>query len=206
MKKVSLLLSALLFSVAFYSQNNNTKVPSEPIRQSNISLGVKGGFGHSFIAPYRNFGFNPSWNAGLSALLSPWAHWGLGMDVVWSSEGATFIDKSDDIKRKYQTEQDYIRVPIKAIYFFHTYERDFRPKVSFGPTVGFLVSESKSAGTRNFDAGATLTAGFNYRLIRAVWLTVDATYYQGLVDTYTGNAENDLNGNMRLDLGVSFGF
>lgn len=202
MKKISILLTALTLTLAGQAQNNNDKIPSEPIRQSRFSLGVKGGFGHSFIMPYNNFKFNPSWNAGLSAVVSPWAHWGIGMDVNYSAEGATFDYADHDV----QNRLDYVRVPLKAIYFFRTYEMDFRPKVSLGPTLGFLANDPNTIKANSFDLGGTLTAGFNYRLVRAVWLTMDASYYQGFLDTYNSNTDTDLNGNVRLDIGVSFGF
>lgn len=202
MKKLTIALSALFISLTAVSQNNNAIVPSEPIRQSNFSLGVKGGFGHSFIAPYSNYKFNPTWNAGLSAVVSPWAHWGIGLDANYSSEGATFNVSDKEINYTL----DYIRVPLKAIYFFRTYENDFRPKVTLGPTLGFLVNETNSSNAASFDFGANASLGFNYRLIRAVWLTADINYFQGFTDVYSDNSEKDLNGNVRLDLGVSFGF
>jgi hypothetical protein len=40
---------------------------------------------------------------------------------------------------------------------------------------------------------------------RAVWLTVDAGYYHGLMDVYPGG-DNNMNGNARLDIGMNFGF
>lgn len=202
MKKISLLLTALSLTLAIRAQTNNDKIPSEPIRQSRFSLGVKGGFGHSFLMPYSNYEFNPSWNAGLSAVISPWEHWGVGVDVNYSAEGATF-DYGD---HTIQNNLDYLRVPLKAIYFFRTYEMDFRPKISLGPTVGFLVNDPNTLKANSFDLGGTFNVGFNYRLIRAVWLTVDAGYYQGFLDVYDANTDTDLNGNMRLDVGVSFGF
>jgi hypothetical protein len=43
-------------------------------------------------------------------------------------------------------------------------------------------------------------------LARAIWFNADASYYHGFIDAYNGNAENDYNGNIRLDLGISLGF
>lgn len=184
------------------AQNNNTIIPVQPIGQSKFSLGVIGGFGHSFVIPYQDYTFNSSWNAGLSAVFSPWSHWGIGMDAVYSSEGSA-IQKND---LTYSYQLDYIRVPVKAIYFFNKYENDFRPKIAFGPSLGFLVNEAGSTNANTFDLGANLAAGFNYRLMRAVWLNADLNYYQGFLDVYSSNSLNEKNGNVRLNLGLSFGF
>ena len=201
MKKIILSIS-LLVSGLCAAQNNNTIIPVQPIEQSKFSLGVVGGFGHSFIVPYQDYSFNSSWDAGLSLVFSPWTHWGIGMDAVYSSEGSA-IQKNDVT---YKTQLDYVRVPVKAIYFFKTYESDFRPKITLGPSFGFLVNEVNSTNAASFDLGANVSAGFNYRLMRAVWFNADVNYYQGLLDIYSTNSLNDMNGNIRLNLGLSFGF
>jgi hypothetical protein len=194
---------ALFGSTLGFSQNNNDKVPAEPIKQSEFSIGLKGGFGHSFIMPYSNYTFNSSWDAGISATYSPWQHFGVGLDALYSQEGGSFIYRDSEIRT---TTLNYVRVPVKAIYFFNTYEHDFRPKISIGPTVGFLMSESNSSSANFLDLGANATLGFNYRLARAVWLNADASYYHGFMDVYDSNVENDNNGNIRLDIGISLGF
>jgi len=202
MKKISLSLLMISSSLFGIAQNHNTIVPPDPIQQSKFSIGITGGYGHSFIVPYKNYAFNSSWNAGISAVYSPWIHWGVGLDAIYSAEGSTFT--SGDVK--YTTGLDYVRVPVKAIYYFKEYENDFRPKVSLGPTLGFLVNESNSRGANSFDFGANLAVGFNYRLVRAVWLNAELSYYQGFLDVYNGNSEHDANGNLRANLGLSFGF
>jgi hypothetical protein len=201
MKKI--ILSALLFlGVHAFAQNNNTIVPVPPIEQSKLSIGFMGGYGHSFIMPYQNYTFNSSWEAGLSSTYSNWAHWALGFDITYSSEGSS-LKVSD---QTYKTQLDYIRVPMRAIYFFKDYEDDFRPKITLGPTLGFLVNEVNSTGASAFDLGGSVSLGFNYRLMRAVWLTADVNYYQGFLDVYSDNSLNDMNGNARINLGLSFGF
>jgi hypothetical protein len=197
------IFSVILFcSVPCIAQNNNTIVPVSPIEQSRLSIGFMGGFGHSFIMPYQNYTFNSSWEAGLSSTYSDWAHWGLGFDITYSSEGSR-LRISD---QTYKTQLDYIRVPMRAIYFFKTYADDFRPKITLGPTLGFLVNEVNSTGASSFDLGGSLSVGFNYRLMRAVWLTADADYYQGFLDVYSDNSLTEMNGNVRINLGLSFGF
>lgn len=209
MKKVFLTLALVTISILGHSQNNSKVIPPEPIEQSKFSIGVIGGFGHSFLMPYSNTAFCPSWNAGISAIYSPWQHWGVGLDALYSAEGAKFYYQngaSDQSDLTIHRELDYVRVPVKVIYFFRTYEKDFRPKVSLGPTLGVLVNEKNSSNASSVDLGANLTLGFNYRIARAIWINVDANYYQGFLDTYSGNSETDLNGNIRLNAGINFGF
>ncbi|MBL7921796.1 MAG: PorT family protein [Bacteroidia bacterium] len=202
MKKITILLAFVLTAVISYSQNNNSIIPPKPIEQSKFSIGVKGAFGHSFLMPYSNPSFMPSWDAGMSAIYSPFEHLGFGIDGTYSREGVKF----ETPEYTSETELNYVRVPVKVIYFFRDYEKDFRPKVAIGPTIGFLTNKGENAGYNKTDIGANASLGFNYRLLRAVWLNLDASYYQGLTDVYKSNNEKDLNGNVRLNLGLSFGF
>ena len=209
MKHVFATIDLVACSLSAYSQGNNNKIdPPAPIEQSKFSIGVKGGFGHSFMMPYENFIFCPSWDAGVSGIYAPGKHWGLGVDVLYSMEGAKFEYMDPETGKGYdrQVTLDYIRIPVKAIYFFRDYTKDFRPKVSLGPSLGILVGEVNSRNASSIDLGGKLTAGFNYRIARAIWINVDASYYQGFMDIYSSNSENDLNGNVRLDAGINFGF
>jgi outer membrane protein W len=202
MKKLFILLTFAYASAVGYSQSNNSIIPPDPIEQSKFSIGVKGAFGHSFLMPYSKPSFMSAWDAGLSAIYSPFEHLGFGLDATYSREGVKF-ETPEYIST---TELDYIRVPVKVIYFFRDYDKDFRPKVAIGPTIGFLTNKGDNSGYNTTDIGANASLGFNYRLLRAVWLNMDASYYQGLTDVYKSNNEKDLNGNVRLNLGLSFGF
>ncbi len=209
MKHLLTTITLIASSLAAFSQDNNNKIETPaPIEQSKFSIGLKGGFGHSFIMPYRNYIFCPSWDAGISAIYAPGTHWGIGLDALYSMEGAKFeyLDPVSGNGYDRQVTLDYVRIPVKAIYFFRDYDKDFRPKVSLGPSLGILVGEVNSTNARSIDLGGKFTAGFNYRVARAIWINVDASYYQGFMDVYSGNSENDLNGNVRLDAGINFGF
>ena len=202
MKKLTLILAFVTGSMVSFSQNNNSIIPPDPIEQSKFSVGVIGGFGHSFLVPYSNPAFMPSWNVGLSAIFSPFEHAAFGIDALYSAEGVKF----NNAEYSSVTQLNYVRIPVKAIYFFRDYKHDFRPKFAIGPTIGFLANASDNPGFNNIDLGANASLGFNYRLLRAVWLNMDASYYQGFTDVYNGNTETDLNGNARLNVGLSFGF
>lgn len=210
MKKILILLSCITTSLSF-SQNNNKLDPPVPAEQSVFSLGPQGGFGHSFICSSTEASrFQPSWDAGISAVYSPWVHWGFELDARYSVEGRRVerdVRQGDVIYTVTSISQlNYFRIPIKGVYFFRTYEHDFRPKVTLGPSIGFLTGEMNSVGARSVDFGANASLGFNYRLVRAIWLTADVNYYQGFLDVYENTSERELNGNVRVDLGVSFGF
>jgi hypothetical protein len=210
MKKILLFLSCIASPYFSFSQNNKID-PPVPAEQSSFSLGPQGGFGHSFIhSSTESSIFQPSWDAGISAVYSPWVHWGFELDARYSVEGRRIEKKviHGDVTNTVVsvTQLDYFRIPLKGVYFFRTYEHDFRPKITLGPSIGFLTNQINSVGAKSVDFGVNGSLGFNYRLVRAIWLTADVNYYQGFIDIYDNTAERELNGNIRLDLGVSFGF
>lgn len=204
MKKVIMIAGCMLGVLACFSQNNNKLDPPVPVQQSVFSIGPQGGFGHAFITPYKGSKFQPSWDAGIAAIYSPGVHWGVELDIRYSAEGCKIVDVEN--KSTNAMYLRYARIPLKAVYFFNRYEDDFRPKISLGPAIGFLTEEVNSNGAKSVDFGANASLGFHYRIVRAIWFTADVNYYQGLVDVYDKTAEKEMNGNLRLDLGVSFGF
>lgn len=203
MKKIVLSVTLFTTSISF-AQNNNNLDPPVPVKQSVFSLGAQGGFGHSYLTNFSNKKFQPSWDAGIVAIYSPGVHWGVELDVRYSAEGVKV--ENVETKRDHSVYLRYIRIPLKATYFFRKYEDDFRPKISLGPEIGFLNEEVNSMGANTFDFGLNGSIGFHYRLVRAIWFTADVNYYQGFIDTYDVTQANELNGDVRLDLGLSFGF
>ena len=119
------------------------------INAQTFSIGPTGGFGHSWI--HNSDGdtkFNPAWNAGLSFIYSTKSSFGIGADVKYSAEGN---------KRDFQTtgpadgpidvtgtiNANYIRVPLKLIYFGANNDNAVRPKIYAGPSFGFLTSANE---------------------------------------------------------------
>lgn len=206
MKKIVTIVSCLGFSLALFSQNDNStnnNTIASPAEQSVFSVGVHGGFGHSYITSSNDSQFHPSWDAGIATIYAPWANWGVELGVRYSVEGSKNINPLNNTT--YTTELRYLRVPLKAVYFVGPYENDFRPKLSLGPVIGFLQDETNSIGAKSIDFGATASVGFHYRLVKAIWFTTDLKFYQGFIDTYPQTSNNDLNGNIRLDIGINFG-
>ncbi len=193
------------------------------VSQSN-SLGINAGFGHSWIKNHRNVQFNPHGNVGLCYVHSTKSSFGLGADLKFSFEGgqeeyvvgATIFENTTDL--------NYIRVPLKAIYFFGKYGQKIRPKIFAGPSVGFLVGandkvRNMTTGSilldrksdddyHNFDIGLQACVGFNYRLVKNTWFTTDLNYYngfKGISQNNTSTTPRYINNNVALNIGVNWG-
>lgn len=164
-----------------------------------FTIGSKFGYGHSFIRPYGG-GFNGSWLVGLTTQLMTSEHLGFGADALYSSEGGrvVLVDGTSG-----DTEIDYLRVPLRVIYAMGESGSDFRPRIAAGPTFGINMAEG--TGYKDMDFGLSGSLGFNYQMLQGLWLGVDAAYYHGLMDIYAGNSVSESNGNLRLELSLTFG-
>jgi hypothetical protein len=196
MKKLIVLGCFLLAGTFAFSQDALTP------KVSKFSIGPSFGYGHAYMTPY-NSEFFPTWSVGLVSNYSPYEHFGVGLDVRYSSEGSR--TKIEGGTRT--TELNYIRIPVKAIVYFRKYEDDFRPKLTVGPSFGFLVSENDPYDSHAwpFDAGVNASLGFNYRLREAIWLNTDVNFYQGLTDVRKESGVQERNANIGLNLGIAFG-
>lgn len=161
----------------------------------NLSFGPTVGIGHSWTSSKgsldRRFHVAPS--IGGKLVYSFISNWGLSADVRFSGEGQTIGEDKDN---KIVARANYIRIPLQALYFFGKFGDEFRPKVSIGPSFGFLVGGQNKryddgdvinkTKTKNvaegFDFGVMVAAGFNYRLAKSTWLNADLGYYNGLVN------------------------
>jgi len=129
MKKSLLIAGFLLTGFIAYSQDKTA------IKTKAFSIGPSGGLGHSFMYPYITRGMFLGSNLGVMSIYAPWEHWGIGLDVRYSMEGS----KTRSLEGPRETDLDYVRVPIKGIYFFKHQEDDLRPKITLGPSLGFLA-------------------------------------------------------------------
>ncbi|HUQ64934.1 MAG TPA: porin family protein [Flavitalea sp.] len=182
------------------------------VQAQNLSFGPTIGFGHSWTnAPLVNAErtFHPSYNIGGKMVYSFVTHWGISGDIKFSSEGQTVKIINSDAKIK--ARGNYIRIPLQGIYFFGKFGDMVRPKISVGPSFGFLIggkitntlndTESKTTDSwNNFDFGINAAAGANIRIARATWLNLDATYYHGL----TNVPKFDVKGKYR-SIGINIG-
>ena len=177
--------------------------------QLNLSLGPNAGFGHTWTSGSGDNTYQPAGNFGLAAVYSHNNHLGLGVDLKYSIEGGKKEIANVDVK----TRLNYLRIPIKGIYFFRDYGASLRPKISLGPSFGFLVGgkqEIESTETdvkdsyKSFDVGLLGSAGLHYNLVTNTWLHFDVSYYHGLSDI-SESAETNRNRNIGINLGVAFG-
>nr|WP_294862305.1 porin family protein [uncultured Fluviicola sp.] len=202
MKKILMIVAAVLTFATAFSQENPEK--------KTFSIGPSIGFGHTGIRNTVGTDiFKPSWSAGVIFNYSSLKHVGFSADVLWSMEGARVESEGSEADLTLQ----YIRVPLKFAYYFGEFEDNFRPKVTVGPSMGFLisgVSDSDVEGGSNvnvksfyntFDIGLNASIGFNLKLATNIWLNTDFNYYTG----FTAIRNNQYNSNFGVKLGVAFG-
>lgn len=204
MKKILTIAAAVFTFSAAFSQEE----PGKPTKI--FSIGPSVGFGHTGVrnTPSRDL-FKPSWSAGLIINYSKSEHVGFAADVLYSIEGGLVEKRNDGIETDLTLQ--YLRVPLKFAYFFGAFEDDFRPKITLGPSMGFLLKADRDVegvGTTNvissyqsFDIGLNASVGFNWKLGTNVWLNTDLNYYTGFIAIQA----DQYNSNFGLKLGVAFG-
>jgi len=188
-----------------------------------ISLGPVAGFGHSWVSNMTGTAnFKASPNLGVGMIYSKDPHWGWGAELDVSHEGY----KMDMGVNTVAVNPVYLRLPLRAYYFFGPVSSSVRPKVYLGPSFGFKVDEvqymngNKMANSdvmattynmnsdmfNSFDIGMNAGAGINVKLMRATWLNMDLGYNLGFLDAVNDAANNtNLNQNLRFNAGLLFG-
>ncbi len=221
MKKVLLLGSALVLGTFLNANAQEAKT-----RQSGVqytSLGPVIGIGGSRISNMpgsENMKIVPYIGVGL--VYARDAHWGWGGELAISHEGY-----STDLGLNTMTVNPvYLRMPLRAYYFFGDYKSAVRPKVYLGPTFGVKLDEVQYMnGTkmnnsdvaplyptstnqfRTFDVGFNTGAGLNVRMAKGVWLNMDMGYNMGFIDAVKDavNSNYNVNENLRFNAGILFG-
>jgi hypothetical protein len=207
MKKT--LLSIALIAASFV-------MLSEAKAQDNLSLGVKGNFGHSWMNGDGKNVFKPSYGAGLRLVYSANANLGIGGDLSFSAEGSKkeFSEGQTEVR----TNLNYIRLAPQVLYFFGEYGDAVRPKIYAGPSLGFLVGGKTKTTVGNtttsidsrdnyngFDAGALLGAGINCRVAPGKWLNLDLAYTHGFIDQTKADNTTAYNRNIVVGVGLTWG-
>ncbi len=195
MKRLIIASAALLLAISASAQG-------EPARKA-FSAGPIMGIGHSWMTPTKYSEYKPAMSAGVFAIYSPIEHWGVGMDVRYSIEGS-----KKDYPEGGIANQDfhYLRVPLKAIYFFGDWGDDFRPKIAVGPSMGFLIRSQIPYYTseNKFDFGLHASGGFNYRIYGNTWLNADVGCYHGFTDALENTNQRERQNNIMMNLGIGF--
>ncbi len=202
MKKILIMAAVLLTSPTVFSQDAPEKTTK------TLSIGPSVGFGHTGLRNTTGTDiFKPSWRAGIILNYSSRKHVGFAADVLWSMEGSKVQDNGFEA----DLSMHYIRVPLKFAYYFGDFEDDFRPKITIGPSMGFLLKadgyvEGLEAvdvtdNYEKFDIGVAASLGFNWKLATNIWLNTDFNYYTA----FTSVLDSQYNSNFGLQLGVAFG-
>jgi outer membrane protein W len=207
MRKFTILF--LLLIVVFFSNAQKT------------SLGITSGFGHSWLTnnDAGDVKFNPSWNAGLCFLYRINKNFGLGADIKYSTEGNKYVYKPQSIDFSPPTitqwsNFNYVRIPLKFIYFIGNKEHKIQPKLYLGPDIGLITTrsitqkiagEKSKAGAQAYykigDIGFTTGAGLNFKLSKTAFLSTDVAYYNGF--TNIAKLDKDIhNRNIQLNVGL----
>ena len=207
MKKTFLSISIIAASFILLSDVN---------AQDNLSLGVKGNFGHSWMNGDGKNLFKPSYGAGLRLVYSANAHLGIGGDLSFSAEGSK--KELSEGQTEVCTNLNYIRLTPQVLYFFGEYGDAVRPKIFAGPSLGFLVggktkttvgdvttSVDSKDSYKGFDAGALIGAGVNCRVAPGKWLNLDLGYTHGFIDQTKADNSTAYNRNFVIGVGLTWG-
>jgi outer membrane protein W len=185
------------------------------VNAQNLSFGPSVGIEHSWITGTKDLEFKPGFSVGGVLTWSATPHWGFGGDIrVSFMEGVRTSFQTAEKEEHYKMNATYLRVPLKATYFFGEYGQKFRPKIYAGPSFGYLLGgettvsnstlETKTKDLLNdFDWGFIAGTGFNYRLKSNTWLNIDLAYTNGLHDV-TKAGGYQANRNVSVNAGVTF--
>jgi outer membrane protein W len=203
------------------------------IQAQTLTVGPKAGLNITTLSNLDDIKSRVGFNAGGFLVYSFVQNFGIGLDALYSLEGAKyefdFGSGSDMVRISNKLDLNYLRLNVPVTYFFRLKQDNFRPKVYVGPSLAFLLSaKSKSeivSGPDNSvfnidenrtvtddykgtDFGALVGAGFNYRLAEATWLNVDASYHIGATDIPKDSEQEDpiKTRGFTLTAGVGFGF
>ncbi len=186
-------------------------------RPHYLSLGPVLGFGHSWVS---NMGgtmrFMPSGSIGVGMVYAKHEHWGWGAQLSFTSEG--YYTNYNGFNA--MGVPGYLRMPVRAYYFFGDYKNIVRPKVYLGPSIGVKLMEQTTRDNvvaghdmllhtgdfRTLDFGLNAGAGVNIQLAKGTWLNLDLGYYHGLTDVLDDPAAmNIMNRNLGINAGILFG-
>jgi hypothetical protein len=206
---------------------------SAKVMGQDASAGPKVGVNISSLSNTGNSKSLTGINAGGFFIYSIAEHFGVSGDVLYSGEGAKFTsvtaEGSDAISVESKLRLNYIRVPLLANIFFGSLGDKLRPKISLGPSLGFLTGvsnmltttttsagmvtaiSSKStdkSGFSSFDFSALVGAGLNYKVGDRTWLNLDARYSIGASDIHDVKVDNESqvkNNVFSVAVGLAFG-
>ncbi|MDQ3142090.1 MAG: PorT family protein [Bacteroidota bacterium] len=171
------------------------------------TIGPTVGLNNSWISETTNGKSKIGFNAGIAFLYSIKENYGVGIDAIYSKEGNKFDPDGTN-------SLDYLRLPVRAYYFFGELGDKFRPKLFIGISPAFLIGgnlkqgniESKSKDfIKGFDLGLNVGTGVNVRVKEATWLKLDLAYTHGLTKIDKINTSiKSKNQNINFNIGIGF--
>ncbi len=192
----------------------NTKSVAQLRNERDFLSGPVAGFGHSWVSTGSAM-FIPSGYVGISCIDFTGRHIAIGGQLAASPEGFRI--------NYYGTQQTvipvYLRVPLRAYYFFREHTARFRPDIFFGPSFGLKLSEYSTPGTnykdrymarnpevfKRFDFGLDGGAGIDITLTEKTSINVALEYYKGITDVIKEPLENnEENHDLELSLSLLF--
>ncbi|MBK7100094.1 MAG: PorT family protein [Sphingobacteriales bacterium] len=187
--------------------------------QKGWTVNDKFTIGHSWTNGYKpanyNYKFHPLVQVGRQAIYNFSDHAGLGFGTFFSTEGVTLVNKTEKLTN--DARMNYIRIPIFANIVFGDADRKVRPRISLGPSVGFLVGgkslienkdnillgkKSKKLLDTKTDIGALVSIGFNTQLTEGITINHDIGYYHGFTSNKAEN-EHFTHRNLGLSVGMA---
>jgi opacity protein-like surface antigen len=146
---------------------------------------------------------------------------GVGVDALYSAEGAKYVVDFDLGKIKYKTRLSYLRVPVLLNAYLSKTDAPIKAKIMLGPAIGFLLdakSELEISGFstefdmnksdfKSTDFGAIAGAGIDFVLKDKMTLNLDGRYYFGATKIFDNDIPllNDVKNNCAsVTIGLSF--
>ncbi len=158
-----------------------------PVFSQNFSAGLKSSVRFNTLSRSALDGSKVGFDAGIRTLYSNHVRMGVGMDLLFSRTGGDYDAREGLEVIQYDVRTDYLRFIPKAYLFFRNLEDSFRPKLTIGPSFGFLmgaydsgINQSNKDDFESFEIGLEFGTGFNYKLTDVTWLTFDIDYLVGL--------------------------
>jgi outer membrane protein W len=207
-----IILSSVLFIIYIISFAQQT------------SIGITVGSGTGWMSNTgQHVVHKESCNVGATFMYSTQTHWGLAADIKYSREGYKHTYDGtlayEGKKMDERVSSDFIRIPIRVIYFFNDNSHNVRPNISLGPSFGFLTGgkirneDDNTIYTKtpvknaynSFDFGVQGTVGLSFKLRETLWLSTDVAYYHGFITQNTYGSNNMMNRNVVLNLGLRIG-
>ena len=201
---------------------------------ANFTAGPRAGVNFAHFTDVDDVDNKTGLVAGVFMLYSFQEHFGISADLLYSMEGSSF--KSAQLvngvvtSTNVSTTLSYLRIPLQANLFLGDMGNTVRPKITLGPTFGFLLgvkneadftydagngnmvssttSNTDKKGYNTTDVGAVIGAGANIRLAERMWLNADARYLIGASKVFSDNSITDKdvkNQNISLSVGIGFG-